>query len=155
MMTTRSNAATARDGMRDYRRIKRESSSGKRKPLRPEDTIAEHKKSRAYIERELQEPHDGETIVVTHHAPHPGSLDPRFHDLNYCYASNLTTLLEESWAPDYWLHGHIHRPVDYSVGRTRIIANPRGYAFHPSDADNGFDPGLILEIGEPAPRLGW
>src|SRR5690606_22496317 len=59
MMTTRSNAATARDGMRDYRRIKRESSSGKRKPLRPEDTIAEHKKSRAYIERELQEPHDG------------------------------------------------------------------------------------------------
>lgn len=156
MMTTRSNSATARDGgMRDYRLIKRESSSGKRKRLRPEDTIAEHKKSRAYIERELQAPHDGETIVVTHHAPHPGSLDTRYKDLNYCYASNLQGLLEETWAPEFWLHGHIHRPVDYTVGKTQIMANPRGYSFHPSDADNGFDAGFVLEVGSPAPKLGW
>lgn len=146
--------AEGRYGMNDYRMIKRESSAtpGKRKRLRPQDTIAEHRASRAYIERTLQEPHDGETVVVTHHAPHPLSLDTAHDRLHFCYASNLTSILEETWAPDYWLHGHIHQTRDYVVGNTRIVSNPRGYAF---DEQNDFDPHLVLEIGEPAPKLGW
>ncbi|KQX40390.1 hypothetical protein ASD04_07100 [Devosia sp. Root436] len=149
--------AEGRHGMNDYRRIKRASTatSGKRKRIRAQDTVAEHRKSRAYIERELQTPFAGPTVVVTHHAPHPKSLDPRHGSLNFCYASNLQGLLEEPWAPDMWLHGHIHAPTDYTVGRTRIVSNPRGYAFDPQDAHNGFQPDLILEVGEPKPKLGW
>lgn len=145
--------AAGRYGMNDYRRIKRASSADptKRKRLRPEDTIREHQASRAYLERTLAEQHDGATVVVTHHAPHPQSLDPRFTGLNFCYASNLQLLIEE-YKPELWVHGHVHRAVDYTVGSTRIASNPRGYAFEPGEQDNGFDPSLVLEVPEPAPR---
>lgn len=145
--------AEGRNGMNDYRMIKRESTAtpGKRKRIRAQDTIALHKTARAYLEAELQKPHDGETVVVTHHAPHPMSLDPAFDRLNYAYASNLQSLLEEDYAPDIWLHGHIHQTRDYQVGRTRVVANPRGYTW---DEQNDFNPGLVLEIGEPMPKWG-
>jgi len=28
---------------------------------------------------------------------------------------------------DLWFHGHVHDSVDYTVGRCRVVANPRGY----------------------------
>lgn len=156
-LKSKTSEAEGRDGMNDYKRIKRESTAnpGQRKRLRAQDTIALHKTARAYIESELQRPHGGETMVVTHHAPHPTSLDPAFDRLNFAYASNLTSILEEPWAPQLWLHGHVHRAVDYTIGNTNVRSNPRGYAFEPSEADNGFDPGLVLELGEHAPKLGW
>lgn len=148
--------AAGREGMSDFRAIKRWStaSPGKRKRLRPEDTIQAHRATRSLLEDALAQPFDGSTVVVTHHAPHPGSLDPRHGGrLDWCYASNLSTILEDGGA-DLWIHGHIHRAVDYAVGGTRIVANPRGYQFMPSERDNGFDPGLVIDIGEPVPRLG-
>lgn len=150
---SKEHEAAGRNGMNDYRRIKRSSTAdpAKRKRVRPEDTIREHAISRVYIERILAEDHAGSTVVVTHHAPHPNSLDPRFTQLNYCYASNLQLLIEET-QPELWLHGHIHQAVDYEVGSTRIVSNPRGYQFDPSDQNNGFDPGLVIEIGGYVPK---
>lgn len=152
-LRSKTTEAEGRDGMNDYRYIKRESTAtpGKRKRIRPQDTIAEHRIAREYIESELQKPHTGETVVVTHHAPHPLSLDPAYDRLNYAYASNLSSIMEEPYAPDLWLHGHIHQTRDYQFGRTRVVANPRGYAW---DEQNDFDPGLVLEIGEPVPKWG-
>lgn len=149
--------AAGRDGMMDYRAIKRWSTAtpGKRKRLRPEDTIAAHRATRAFLEAELAQPFSGTTVVVTHHAPHPGSLDPRHGGrLDWCYSSNLSTVLEGADAPDVWIHGHIHRAIDYAVGSTRVVANPRGYQFVPSERDNGFDPSLVIDLGEPVPRPG-
>lgn len=153
-LRSKTTEAEGRDGMNDYRYIKRESTAtpGKRKRIRPQDTIVEHRIARAYIESELQKPHAGETVVVTHHAPHPNSLDLSHDRLHYAYASNLQSVLEEPWAPEMWLHGHIHQTRDYTVSNTRIVANPRGYAF---DEQNDFDPHLVLELGEPAPKLGF
>jgi UDP-2,3-diacylglucosamine pyrophosphatase LpxH len=42
-----------------------------------------------------------------------------------------------------WIHGHTHRPENYRIGNTQVIANPRGYfphesvarAFNPNAAD--------------------
>jgi 3',5'-cyclic AMP phosphodiesterase CpdA len=149
--------AAGREGMSDYKAIKRWSTAtpGKRKRLRPEDTINAHRATRAFLEDALAQPFDGNTVVVTHHAPHPGSLDPRHGGrLDWCYSSNLSTVLEGADAPDVWIHGHIHRRTDYQVGGTRVVANPRGYAFVPSERDNGFDPVFTIDLGEPVPCPG-
>jgi Icc-related predicted phosphoesterase len=42
-----------------------------------------------------------------------------------------------------WVHGHIHYCRDYTLGKTRVLANPRGY---PTESRQGFDPGLIVEV---------
>jgi Icc-related predicted phosphoesterase len=147
--------AAGRFGMNDYKRIKRESAMhpGKRKRIRPEDTIAAHRDTRAFLESEFARPCNRPTVVVTHHAPHPQSLDGRHRGrLDWCYSSDLTPMLAE-YGPDLWLHGHIHNAVNYSIGGTRIVSNPRGYAFDASERNNGFDPSKVIEIDVPAPRL--
>lgn len=143
--------AAGRDGMNDYRRIKRESTAtpGKRKRLRPKDTIEQHRASRSYIEKVLETPHTGATMVMTHHAPHPNSLEDAYASLSFCYASNLSLLLESEIAPDVWLHGHIHHRLDYKIGRTQIHSNPRGYQFVPKEQENGFDPAFVIEVKAP------
>lgn len=115
--------------------------------------MREHQASRAYLERVLAEPHDGPKVVVTHHAPSPLSLDPAHDQLNFCYASNLANLLEDV-GPDLWVHGHIHRAVDYTIGNTRIVSNPHGYRFEPRERTNGFDPSLVIDVTTPSPRFG-
>lgn len=83
------------------------------------------------------------------------SLDPRHGGrLDWCYASNLSTILEGPTAPDLWIHGHIHQHRDYNVGGTRIVANPRGYQFVPSERGNGWDPSFVIDLGQPVPRPG-
>lgn len=82
-------------------------------------------------------------MVVTHHAPSPRSIPPEFRGdpLSACYASDLEDLIVDG-RPALWVHGHIHTKVDYRVGRSRVIANPRGY---PGEG-NAFDPQLVVEI---------
>lgn len=94
--------------------------------LRARQTLADHQASRRWLEVELTRPFDGPTVVVTHHAPHPMSVHPRFagHPINPGFVSDLTSLLGEA---DLWLHGHTHDSFDYRVGRCRVLANPAGY----------------------------
>ena len=148
-------AASSR-GMNDYRAIK--TGEGRsRDRLLPRDTIAAHKVSRAFLERNLADPFDGDTVVITHHAPSYRSLKSgglSFDDLDWCYASNLEHLMVGDTAPSLWLHGHIHATRDYVVGNTRIVANPRGYALRAGVRENpDFDAGLVVEL-EPRPTLG-
>jgi len=42
-----------------------------------------------------------------------------------------------------WIHGHINHRSDYTIGKTRVLANPRGYPTKPRE---DFDPGLIVEV---------
>jgi predicted phosphodiesterase len=68
------------------------------------------------------------TVVVTHHAPHPRSVEP-YRDKPLpdwapgFYGSDLTWLIERH-RPDIWIHGHVHVPVDYRSAETRIVSNP-------------------------------
>ncbi len=90
---------------------------------------------------------------MTHHAPHPNSLDPRHGGCpDWCYGSSLSTILQGPDAPDVWIHGHIHRHLDYQVGGTRVVANPRGHHFVLSERGNGFAPGFVMDIDEHVPR---
>ncbi|MGH1574537.1 metallophosphoesterase [Methylobacterium sp. P31] len=115
-------------GMRDHRKIKRRLPGGDTNAFRPGDAAALHHDHLGRIRRALAEPYEGPRIVVTHHAPHPRSLLHGYptETIDAAYASDLTADLEGPDAPDLWIHGHIHASRDYTVGRTRVLANPRG-----------------------------
>lgn len=112
--------------------------------LRPKDTLDLHREARCFLERELAAPFDGPTVVVTHHAPHPLSVHPKYADdpVTPAFVSDMSKLIERT-QPDLWIHGHVHQPFDYTVGRTRIACNPRGYGLENPD----FEFSKVVEIG--------
>ncbi|WP_172123430.1 metallophosphoesterase [Devosia sp. 919] len=133
--------------MNDYKSIRRWSSKypGKRKPLRPEDTIAAHAETRSFLDSHLEQRSKTPTVVVTHHAPLSESIDVTAR-LSWCYASRIDYLFDGDAGPALWLHGHIHQPVDYVRGATRVVSNPRGYAFTDEQRERKFNPGLVIEV---------
>jgi len=62
--------------------------------------------------------------------------------INPAFASDLENLILE-FQPELWIHGHIHTACDYTIGKTRVICNPRGY---PSELNTGFIPEKVVEI---------
>ncbi len=65
---------------------------------------------------------------MTHHAPSPRSLDPAHlrDPVAPCYASDLEALMRGPNALALWVHSHVHASLDYAVGHTRVLCNPRG-----------------------------
>jgi predicted phosphodiesterase len=106
------------------------------------NALAEHELARTWLGSELNKPYDGKTVVITHHAPHPFSVHPRYvgNPVNAAFVSDLSELLPKA---DLWIHGHVHDSFDYQVGRCRVIANPRGYALNRYAAGNAGE--LVFE----------
>ncbi len=104
-------------------------------------------RSVAWLGRQLAVPHQGPTVVITHFAPSRGSIATRFvgSPLNACFVSDLQAQIER-WQPALWLHGHVHDSCDYQIGRTRVVANPRGYAPKGVVENPRFDPSLVIEL---------
>ncbi|WP_439605108.1 metallophosphoesterase [Shinella sp.] len=125
--------------------------------LRPTDLLDAHRLQLAGIEADLAQEFDGSTIVVTHHAPHPGSLVEGFsRESAGSYASDLTHLIQR-YKPTLWVHGHVHQSFDYVVegddASTRVVCNPRGYAPTRSDGSRAGNPNfltdLVVEVDDP------
>lgn len=141
---------TARLLMNDHRLIELER-DGEWPKFLPQDALSIHQTSRAWLEQQLAKPHDGKTVVVTHHAPHPRSIHPKYagDNLTPAFVSDLSAVIE-SYQPDLWVHGHVHDGHDYQVGKTRIVCNPRGYVrslFSGKDVENpDFEPFKIVDI---------
>lgn len=116
----------ARGSMNDHRKIKWSKQPWQR--FRPEEASALHADSVRAIESVLSAPHNGPTVVVTHHAPSELSVAERYRGdvLNYAYFSDLNWLIER-YQPELWVHGHVHSSFDYSIGDTRVLCNPHGY----------------------------
>jgi predicted phosphodiesterase len=93
----------------------------------PGDSLALHRHARAWLEHELARPFAGQTIVVTHHAPHRLSLAERYAQdrVSAGFVNHLPELVRTPVA--LWIHGHTHTPFDYTVNGTRVVCNPRGY----------------------------
>ena len=110
----------------DYRVIR----NGER-TFAPEDAIALHSEHRAWLARALERPFEGITVVVTHFAPHPGSIAPAYagHPANPGFVVNLESMMGRA---ALWVHGHTHSFFDYTVSGTRIVCNPRGYPKEPT-----------------------
>lgn len=96
-----------------------------------------------WLMKELAEPFDGKTVVVTHFAPSLASADPRYGltpgTAGFCNA--LDPLLAHA---QLWLHGHLHAPSNYLKGDCRVIANPLGYARKGEQA--AFDPVFCFDL---------
>ena len=43
------------------------------------------------------------------------------------YSNDLSDLMFGDLAPDYWMHGHLHIPVQNIIGKTKIVSSPVGY----------------------------
>jgi Icc-related predicted phosphoesterase len=133
--------------MSDYRVV---ANGGKR--LKAVDTSERFKTAIQFLREELLRPFDGQTVVITHHAPSSKSIHPRYvgNAINGAFASNLEGLCAlGTKPPTLWIHGHTHDSFDYRVRDTRVVANPRGYTRrHTPDwpENNGFDRALIMEI---------
>jgi hypothetical protein len=63
--------------------------------------------------------------------------------MNGGYASDLSEDILDNENIRVWVHGHMHDPVDYKIGETRVLANPRGYV--PYEGDK-FLPGFYFEV---------
>lgn len=69
-------------------------------------------------------------ILVMHHSPSYRSTAARFigDPDNKYFATELSHLiLDMKRPPKLIIHGHMHNPVDYMIGDTRVINHPRGY----------------------------
>lgn len=115
--------------------------------LIPALTERRHRGSVEWLEDKLNGDGDpAKTVIVTHHAPHPLSMHPRFAKdlLSASYASDLSRLMGKA---GLWIHGHMHNSVDYVVDGTRVVCNPRGYPNRNGSAENGdFDPFFLVEV---------
>ncbi|RYY55200.1 MAG: metallophosphoesterase [Comamonadaceae bacterium] len=136
---------TCRRTMRDFRRI-RQAEDGDAL-ITPADTAALFGVQVDWLERRLAQPHDGPTVVVTHHGPSARSIHPRFAGslVNAGFVSRSDHLLGAERAA-LWVHGHTHDSFDYDAEGTRVLCNPRGYTRDGVLENARFDPALVVEV---------
>ncbi|MFX4300099.1 metallophosphoesterase [Pseudosulfitobacter pseudonitzschiae] len=127
--------------MNDHKRIRW--GYGSFRPVKADDLAGLHLKHKNFISQTLSAPHDGPSLVMTHHAPSEQSVKFRqvTEHVDHAYASNLETFILDH-TPDMWIHAHTHNREDYEIGSCRVISNSKGYP----DQETGFDPLQVFEI---------
>lgn len=106
----------------------------------------DHREALHWLEKQFLS--DEPTIVVSHHAPSFLSENPlhAHSPFSGAFCSNLEEQIDR-WQPVLWLHGHLHDPVNYRIGGTRVVSNPWGY---PGEKWTSLDFRLIEVISEKA-----
>ena len=87
--------------------------------------------------------------MVSHHSPSYLSISEKYkndHEMNGGYHSDLSRFILNNPNIVLWTHGHTHDVLDYKIGETRIICNPRGYEGDSYTENTGWNPNLLLEI---------
>jgi len=133
---------TANAGLNDFRLI-----SQNNQTFTAEESVKIHFESKAWLTTKLiDEPFNGDTVVVTHHSPSLSSVAQRYQNdlLSACFSSRLESLLGAS---KLWIHGHTHDGFDYVENGTRVICNPKGYHFVRPENEK-FNPNLIVDLSK-------
>lgn len=130
-------ARMAATRLSDFSKIRTE----KFKKVRADDFAYECRKAKNWFESKIDEPFDGITVGITHHAPSVESLhghpDAGTH-LDAAFANRWEGMLS---AFDLFVHGHNHQRADYDVYGCRVVSNQRGY---PGE-NSGFDPAFVID----------
>ena len=135
--------------LNDHRRIRQGHEN-----FRAADALERHLHSRAWLKKQLAQPFDGKTVVVSHHGPHPLSVHPRFASspINAAFVSDLSDVMPGA---DVWIHGHVHDSFSYAVNGCRVVANPAGYILNLRSVEavsgftlenQAFDPRLSVSL---------
>lgn len=95
------------------------------KRITGQDTLDLHADHKAWLESRLAIKHDGPTMIVTHHGPHPEASLP-CDAISAGFVSDLSDIIE-AYQPDAWVFGHTHRPQSAQLGKTRIHNVGLGY----------------------------
>ncbi|MDQ8181882.1 metallophosphoesterase [Pelagicoccus sp. SDUM812005] len=119
------HARYARVTMNDYRVI-RNNKTGR--GLEPRETIRCYNETVAKLSDFLDTGDLSRSIVITHHLPSFRSVhrSRKGDPLSAAFASRLDRLIELK-GPSVWIHGHNHDCLDYTIGKTRVYSNQRGY----------------------------
>ncbi len=123
----------------DFRRIYK---NKRRETIGPKELLEEHKKHKAFIQKQLNNgAKTNKRIVITHHVPSYRSIASQYSTSKTTgsFVSDLPSLVEQS---DVWIHGHTHSFTRYLLGNCDVICNTVGYHWE----NSGFDPYLVLEI---------
>jgi len=102
--------------------------------------------NKAWLQSQLMQPFKGKTVVMTHHAPSQKSIASQYvgNEWNSCFVSDLERLMG---GVDLWVHGHTHSSLDYELGNTRVVCNPRGYLDPINGIENDeFDGSMVITI---------
>lgn len=132
-------ARVAQMQMTDFKKIRNERFGR----VHPVDFIRIADRSHAWLSGKLQEPFQGPTVVITHHAPALTCLEhggTHGSELDGAYSNDWDDLVDSK--ADLWVYGHTHECVDFKIGTTRVVSNQRGY---PGE-ESGFQPGLVVEL---------
>lgn len=98
-----------------------------------------------YIKTITELNRDKQIVVITHHGCSWGSIHEYFKDQpvgNGYFVSEYSEFILDNPHISHYFHGHIHSCMDYMIGTTRVITNPRGY---PREHDE-FDEISLYEI---------
>ncbi len=117
----------AEQAIEDHRLITRRGGT----PFLPQDALAEHHLSRAWLAQRLAEPHQGPTLVVTHHVPHSAARNPVHGttSLSPAFDSDCDDLIAAAAKAKVvaWIFGHHHWSQEVEVGGVRLVSAQPGY----------------------------
>ena len=136
---------TAEREIDDYRLIRHHGGRyGGAAPFLPADALSEHFLSRSWLAGRLAEPHDGPTLIVTHHAPHPSACHPR-HGLNAlapAFCSDCDELIKAAFGAGAvaWIFGHHHWSQRLDLHGVTLLAAQPGY---PGEETGWTAPGVL------------
>lgn len=139
----RLSMAIAKDQLNDYSRIKLSKTPFKR--FTPQESHHLHHVAAVHIDNAYVSQPQRPTVIVSHHAPSLMSVPKAFlrDALTPAFASRFESRILQ-YEPLLWVHGHIHEPSDYFIGKTRVICNPLGYPGEPSRKT--FVPNLVIDL---------
>lgn len=110
----------------------------------PQDALDEHNLSRQWLKDKLAEPFDGQTIIVTHHVPHPAARNPKYpiDHITAVFVSDCSDVIQaaEDAGVKYWIFGHDHWCHDVTVNAVRLLSAQLGY---PREDTGWKGPGII------------